>query len=196
MLKFNRVDGRAILDAEHLILIPEFKSLEDKLDPEMSFRVFTYIHVISKVDSKAPFFTADDLEIQLLAQKNYFSKEYPYPEALQTDIALALNAYLKAFEKPETRVLKLFNNKIDQLSKMIKDTTPVINEYTTSSGSKGFSSNVDILTKAMEKIDSLMITKAKLEAKLRNESEGKGSVRGGKKPSKLEREHAQKMINE
>ena len=73
---------------------------------------------------------------------------------------------------------------------MIKDTTPKIEENTNpTTGAVTFSSNVDILTKAMEKIDSLMVTKSKLEAKLRNESSGKGSVRGGKKPSKLERGH-------
>lgn len=190
MLYFDQVNGKAVLDATHLILIPEFKVLQRKLTPEMTSRVFTYIHVISKVDTKAPFFLSDDAEIDALAKRNYFTVEYPYPNDIQDKIDAALNAYLKAYETPEARVLKLFNSKIDQLSTMIKDTTPKIKENKNpTTNAITFSSNVDILTKAMEKIDSLMVTKSKLEAKLKNESDGKGSVRGGKKPSKLERDH-------
>ena len=189
MLYFNQENGRAVLDATHLLLIPEFRRLQRKLTPEMTSRVFTFIHAIAKVDPKAPFFTADDAEIVALAKRNYFTEEYPYPNEVQDKITAALNAYLKAYETPEARVLKLFNSKIDQLSTMIKDTTPKIEENTNpTTGAITFSSNVDILTKAMEKIDSLMVTKSKLEAKLRNESDGKGVVRGGKKPSKLERD--------
>ena len=189
MLYFNQENGRAILDATHIILIPEFRRLQRKLTPEMTSRVFTFIHAIAKVDPKAPFFSADDAEIEALAKRNYFTEEYPYPDEVQDKIDAALNAYLKAYETPEARVLKLFNSKIDQLSTMIKKTVPKIEENTNpTTGAVTFSSNVDILTKAMEKIDSLMVTKSKLEAKLKNESDGKGSVRGGKKPSKLERD--------
>ncbi len=193
MLYFDQINGKAVLNATHLILIPEFQVLQRKLTPEMISRVFTYIHCIAKVDSKAPFFTADDAEVDALAKRNYFTEDHPFPEdeRIVDAIQKALDAYLKAYETPEARVLKLFNSKIDQLSTMIKDTTPKIEENTNpTTNAVTFSSNVDILTKAMEKIDSLMVTKSKLEAKLRNESSGKGgSVRGGKKPSKLERGH-------
>ena len=102
MLYFDQVNGKAVLDATHLILIPEFQILQRKLTPEMISRVFTYIHCISKVDSKAPFFTADDAEVDALARRNYFTEEYPYPEEGHIKIAInaALNAYLKAYETP------------------------------------------------------------------------------------------------
>ena len=189
MLHFDMQNQIAVVDATNVILIPELGRLYTKLNLALRDKVFTYIHVVAQIDTKAPFFSADPEEIRDLALRNYFNEEVPFPDRYANPIENALTAYIKAYETPEVRMVKIFNEKIDQLRKLIKDTTPEIVKVTNpNTGVVSFSSNVDILTKTMEKIDSLMATKERLEAKIRRESEGKGSFRGNKKPSRLERE--------
>lgn len=189
---------QVLIDAQHLMLIPELKRINRMFKKDVRERIFTYIHVCARLDPKAPFFTADPNEIEALAQRNYFIEETDADGAFPTDpksiklITDGLKAYVKAYESPEVRMVRIFNDKIDQIRKLVKDTNPEIVKTTNpTTGAVSFSSNVDILTKSMEKIDSLMATKERLEAKIRRESEGKGSVRGGKKPSRLERKSMQ-----
>lgn len=184
---------QAQIDAQHLLLIPELRKLHRKFSKDVWERVITYIHVCSRLDPKAPFFTADENEIRELARRNYFTGEVPYPDAFTDLVDEGLAAYVKAYEIPEVRMVRIFNDKIDQIRKLVKDTDPEIVKTTNpTTGAVSFSSNVDILTKSMEKIDSLMATKERLEAKIRRESEGRGTARGGKKPSRLERKQMQK----
>jgi len=195
MLHFDMKNGIAVIDATTVLLIPEMLTAHKMFKGLMRDKVFTYIHVCAKLDPSAPFFTAEKTEIESLARNNYFNEEFPFPTQAREKLVLdkGLKAYVKAFETAEVRILKLFDDKIDQIKKTIEDTSPQIVENTNpTTGAVTFSSNIDIITKSMEKIDSLLIAKARLEAKIRNESEGKGSVRGGKKPSRLERKSIQK----
>ena len=182
-------NGIAVIDATTVLLIPEVLKMHKKFKGIMRDKVFTYMHVCARLDPRAPFFTAEESEIQALAKQNYFNEEFSFP-TIEAEIKIVENAviaYKGAFEKAEVRILKLFDDKIDQIKNVIKDTEPQIVENTNpTTGAVTFSSNIDIITKSMEKIDGLLISKARLEAKIRNESEGKGSIRGGKKASRLE----------
>jgi len=189
MLHFDMKNGIAVIDATTVLLVPEMLKAHKRFKGLMRDKVFTYIHVCARLDPSAPFFTAEESELNELAKQNYFNAEFPFPtipnELLLVEKALA--AYKKAFEKAEVRILKLFDDKIDQIKNVIKDTEPQIVENTNpSTGAVTFSSNIDIITKSMEKIDGLLIAKARLEAKIRNEAEKEGSIRGGAKMSRLE----------
>ena len=187
-------NGLAVIDAATVLTIPEMLVVHKKFKGLMRDKVFTYIHICARLDTKAPFFTAEESEIEELAKQNYFDEEFPFPtdDHRANIIAEGLKAYKKAFEKAEVRILKLFDDKIDQIKDVIKDTSPQIVENTNpTTGATTFSSNIDIITKSMEKIDGLMIAKSRLEAKIKNEAEGKGSIRGGKKASRLERKSIQ-----
>jgi len=186
-------NGIAVIDAITVLAIPEMLVVHKKFKGLMRDKVFTYIHIVARLDPTAPFFSAEENEIEGLAKQNYFDEEFPYPADghRMNIISEGLKAYKKGFEKAEVRILKLFDDKIDQIKTVIKDTDPKIVENTSNTGVITFSSNIDIITKSMEKIDGLMVAKSRLEAKIRNESEGKGSVRGGKRPSRLERKSIQ-----
>lgn len=186
MLKFDMANGVAVIDGLHLKAIPEFEELYEKLDPITRDRVFTYIHILSKVDKSAPFFTAPEHELLDLIHRQYF-RDVVFPEEHSELIEKALEKYTIAYESAESRILKLFNDKIDSIARMVKNIEPKIVEYVTNAGSKGFASNVDMITKSLKEIDTLRTTKEKLEAKLKGDAEKQGAARGGKRPSRLER---------
>ena len=187
MLHFDMKNGIAIIDATTALTIPKLLEVHKKFKGLMRDKVFTYIHICSRLDPQVPFFTAEEDEIRELSKQNYFNEEFPFPDAHAELIETALQKYKEAFDKPEVRILKLFDDKIDQIKNIIRDTKPKIVENTNpTTGAVTFSSNIEIITKSMEKIDGLLVAKARLEAKIRNESEGKGTFRGGKKPSRLE----------
>lgn len=192
MLHFNIQKGRVVLDAMSLSLKSVQKVYED-YDPDVAIRVLTYIHIVSRLDPSAPFFSADIKEIHELSARQMFSDEERETMSWEPIRKLALR-YEKAFETPEVRVVKIFNDKIDQIREMIRDTEPTIVEYVTTSGSKGFSSNVPIITKAMQDLDNLLDAKEKLEARVRKQSAKAGRIMGGKSPSRLEASHLKKKI--
>lgn len=190
MLHFDMQNQVAVIDATTAMGVPEILRIYKKFNknPDLRDRVLTYIHIVSKLDPKAPFFGAESTEIADLAKSTYFTETTPFPTDAENQINVAMAQYIKAFEKAEVRILKLFDDKIDQIKNLIAKTVPKIEENTNPvSGAVTFTTNIDIITKSLEKIDGLLVAKGKLEAKIRNESEGKGSVRGGKKPSLLER---------
>lgn len=195
MLKFDMANGIAIIDGLHLKTIPEFQELYNILDPVKRDRVFTYIHVRAKLDKNAPFFDAEDSELKDLAYKNYFDEEHPFPAAAEGVIETALKNYIAAYEKIGAKVLKLFNKKIHQITKMIEDVEPKMVEYTTSSGSKGFATNVDMIAKSLKEMDALQTAKERLEAKLNSEAEKSGRAKAGRTPSRLERKTMLKSAN-
>jgi hypothetical protein len=188
MLKFDIIQGKVRIDPQNVLMIPELKNLFDLFQGEVRDRVFTYVHVVARLDPAAPFFSSDAEELPQLAKRNYFSNTIPFPEDKTAIIDLAVNAYIRAYETPDVRILKLFDDKIDEIKKMIKDTTPQIAEnHNPTNGAITFTSNIDIITKAMEKIDGLLVVKERLEAKIKNQTGNKGSIRGGKQPSMLEK---------
>lgn len=181
-----------MLDALSMSLKSVQKVYKD-YDPDVAIRVLTYIHIVSRLDPSAPFFSADVKEIHELARRQMFSEAETVEMNWESIDTLSIK-YEKAFETPDVRVVKIFNDKIDQIKNMIKDTEPVIVEYATSSGSKGFSSNVPIITKAMQDLDNLLDAKEKLEARVRKQSVKAGKIMGGKSPSRLEAVHLRKKI--
>ena len=101
------------------------RAVQAKYDPDVAIRVLTYVHIASKIDPRAPFFTADEKEVRDLAMMNIFTpaerKIYKHEE---------FEDYKKWYEKenetPELRMVKIFNDKIDQIREMIKSTKPQV----------------------------------------------------------------------
>jgi len=190
MLNFNLQNGKIVIDA-YSMMIGEIADIveEYKDNPDEGIRVLTYIHLASRIDPKAPFFDADEKEIKQFARNNTW-RLLTRKEQESIDIDRwddAITAYKKAYEGPEARVSRIFNDKIDQINRLIKDTEPQIVSYTTSSGSKGFASNTAIITKAMNDLDNLLDAKDKLKARMKKQSLKEGKVKGGSTPSRLEK---------
>lgn len=190
MLHFNIQKGQVVLDAMSMTL-KSVKEIYKDYDPDVAIRVLTYIHVVSRMDPTAPFFSADVKEIHELSKRQFFPED-EWATINWENVDKLADKYEKVYETPELRVVKIFNDKIDQIREMIKDTTPSIVGYITTSGSKGFSSNVPIITKAMQDLDSLLDAKEKLEARVRKQSAKAGKIMGGKAPSRLEAKHLKK----
>jgi len=185
MLNFNLQNGKVVLDAYTMMIAEIRQIVEDfKDNPDEGIRVLTYIHIASRLDPKAPFFGAKEEEVKELASRNTWRENIPENLSDYDDV---ITAYKKAYEGAESRVSIIFTDKIDQISKMIKDTIPEIVAYTTSSGSKGFATNTAIITKAMSDLDNLLDAKEKLQARMQKQVLKEGKIMGKKTPSRLEK---------
>jgi hypothetical protein len=123
MLNFNLQNGKVAIDPYSMMLkciknvLREYNS-----DPDEAIRVLTYIHIVAKIDPKAPFFGAKDSEIRELAVANIWNN-IPKADRKKLDFTAYddyIKEYKKAYEGPEARVVNIFNNKIDQISELIK----------------------------------------------------------------------------
>jgi hypothetical protein len=183
MLKFDIEKGKVLIDGIHLAT-STFKKLKKEYDEELFTKILLYIHLKSQVDSTAPFFTANYQELEKLVTAEAFDKKDLAKIDFKKLNKLA-DDYKKMYETPELRIVNIFNRKVDQIRDLIDSTTPSIIEYTTNSGTTGYSSNLNIITKAMSELDDLLDVKDKLEAKIRRQ-ETAGKMRGKKTPSMLE----------
>lgn len=190
MLNFNLQNGKVAIDPYSMMLkciknvLKEYNS-----DPDEAIKVLTYIHIVAKIDPKAPFFGAKDSEIRELAVANIWNN-IPKADRKKLDFTAYddyIKEYKKAYEGPEARVVNIFNNKIDQISELIKNTSPEIVKYTTTSGSQGFATNTNMITKAMNDLDALLDAKDKLQARMEKQGLKEGKIKGKTTPSRLEK---------
>jgi hypothetical protein len=185
MLEYNIAEGKVRIDGVDLSL----KFISDTLDkyPEqLALKILTYMHLVSKVDSKAPFFTADEKEISTLVSNQIFESS-EFKKLNKKSLNDLVTEYKKTYETPEIRIVNIFNNKVDQIRELIESTEPEIEKVVTNSGAVSFVSNVQLITKTMNELGDLLDVKDKLEAKIRKQNVA-GSMRGGKTPSLLEKQ--------
>lgn len=187
MLEYQIVKGKVTVDAKS-IQIKELFDIWDAHTTDKATAYLTWIHLTARIDPEAPFYSADEQEIEELVTSQVFKKA-PADKVFD-QLRSARKAYLTAYEKPEVRMVNIYNDKIDALRKLIQSTEPQIEKYITNSGSIGFASNTKALTDLMEGVDKLVDTRDRLEAKIRKDTQDK-TIRGGKKLSLLE----QKKVN-
>lgn len=188
MLTFNQQNGKVVIDA-YTRMISEIEEVVEKFkeDPDEGIRVLTYIHLCARIDPKAPFFEASETDIWELAERNVWRGEPQEKEAIES-YKKVVSPYRAAFSGPESNAITIFNDKIYQIQRLIKDTKPEIVKYETAAGSKGFASNVATISKAMKDLDDLLDAKEKLQARLQKHVQKEGKIQGKKQPSRLERQ--------
>jgi hypothetical protein len=65
---------------------------------------------------------------------------------------------------PEIRMLKSIDKKIDEISTMLDDNIPIIEESVTNSGETKFNSNLPIMLNAFAKLETIMKSKVLLQS--------------------------------
>jgi hypothetical protein len=72
-------------------------------------------------------------------------KELKVPKATEDKFKLATDLFLMYNSTPEIRMLKSIDKKIDEISTMLDDNIPIIEESVTNSGETKFNSNLPIM---------------------------------------------------
>ena len=188
MLKFTIAEGKVIVDPLHASL-DIVKKVTNKYKTD-AVAVLTYIHLMSRIDPSAPFFTAQQDELQELVKRQLFT-DTQWKKLNKKQLSAWVEEYKKMYEPPEVRAVNIFNEKIDQIQRLIKDTEPEIIVNTSTSGVTTFASNLKIITDTMKELETLLTAKEKLEAKIRKETT-LGKMRAGKTPSMLEKKMMKK----
>jgi len=115
----------------------------------------------------------------------YGKRDYKFSEEELMLLQPAVDCYAKHNVTPEERVVEVFDKKIDQIKQVLEKTEPeFIKNTNANSGEVKFTSNIDIITKALKEIDNILEAKGKVKAKVLRESVG-GKVRGNLKRSAL-----------
>jgi hypothetical protein len=82
---------------------------------------------------------------------------------------------------PEIRMLKSIDKKIDEISTMLDDNIPIIEESVTNSGETKFNSNLPIMLNAFAKLETIMKSKVLLQSAIAK-TVGAGRKKGMSQP--------------
>lgn len=186
MIKFTVSKGKLALDP-NIVLFNELHDLFKCANGEQYLQVIYFRH--SK-DSENPFRDLDRRVAEENIFRTVFNKsswdELKTPPLTEKRFLVAEALFLEYNTTAESRLLDSINRKFDQISKLLNDTTPIIEESVTNSGETKFSSNLTIILNLFTKIETIMKSKTLLmNAILKQEGEGK--VRGGGTTSFRER---------
>ena len=184
---FNVARGRITVDPKTL-MVKELRDIyeEDKsTTKEKAIEILTFVHLASRIDEEAPFFTAREDEVRHLAAQNAF-RTTKLEDVHKYDNVI--KAYQKAYQSPESRFITVYNDKIDQCHDVIKNTNVVIKEnINEKTGAVTYTSNFPIIDKIMTQMNSILDTKEKIELRIRKQSAKDSKVRGQRDPSFLEK---------
>lgn len=178
MLKFTLVKGKIVLD-QNIVLFNELSDLYDIPRGENLLRVIYYMH---SRDEDNPF---RDISQRVL-EENVLQitlavgtwKEVNLTKKEKTLFSAAEKHYIAYTTTPESRLEKSMDRKIDELSKLMDDTEPVIKITYPKSGEVKFNSNLSIILNLFTKVESLMKSKNVLRGAILKQ-ENTGKVRGG-----------------
>lgn len=178
MLSFTILKGEIVLDP-NIILFKEFSDLYALPKGKKLLQVIYHRH---SRDKENPFKDLDERVKDENIFMAIFNKKDQKSLKLTAKETNLLNAAEKVFLRynstAESRLLASMNTKLDQISEMLDDTDPIIDQTITNSGETKFNTNLTIMLNLFSKIESIMKSKTILQnAILKQESEGK--IRGG-----------------
>lgn len=190
MLSFGTSRGRIVIDPKSLF-IKEFRDLWASVELSKATDILTYVHISAQIDPDAPFFSSRSDEVQQLAAKNTWGEKYEETININ-EYDYLIDAYLDSFEKAESRMLRSFDNKIDQFTDLLADTTPEISKSTNAKlGTFTYVTNVKSVISVMKEIRSLIKEKREIESIIKEESHKESKVWGQKRSSYLEKKKMQ-----
>ena len=182
MLNFTLVKGKIVLDP-NIVLFEELDELYKIKRGESLLRVIYYHH---SVDEENPFKDLDKRMVtenilQAVFKKSNW-KEIGLTEKEKAKYKAAEKLYIKHNQTAEKRLYISIDKKLDEISFMLDETTPAIEETITKSGEIKFTTNLNIILNLFTKIETILKGKTVLESSIRN-TENKGRLRGGGKSS-------------
>lgn len=149
--------------------------------------VLSYVHLVSQIDPDAPYFNSREDEVSELAARDIWGKDY----AERVDLSAfddVVAAYMTAYDKPENRMLRVFNHKIDQFQTVLDETDPEIQKSTNlKTGTFNFVSNTRAMTQLMKEINNLMDEKDALQQRIKQIQTKDHKVWGDRRQSILDK---------
>jgi len=186
MIKFTIVKDRVVLDP-NIVLFKELKDLYDQPNGDKYLQVIYYTH---STDPENPFRDLDAKVLEENILRIVFNKatweELNMSDDLKQKFKAAEDTFLYYNTTSETRLLKSINKKLDEISTMLDDTIPAIEQFTTATGEIKFNSNMTIMLNTFSKIEVIMKSKTLLTEAIAK-SEGVSKVKRGGTTSFRER---------
>lgn len=178
MLKFTLVKGKIVLDP-NIVLFKELHDIYKSKDGNKYLQVIYYLHsrepdnpfrdidkrMIEENVLRAVFNVSDWKELNMSPKQN---KMYENASAI----------FQKYNTTPESRLESTIDFKLDEITKLIRDTKPVIEQNEVASGETKFNTNLTIILNMFSKVESIMKSKNILQTAIRKQ-EGATRVRGG-----------------
>lgn len=150
-------------------------------DKKRAISLLTYIHLISRIDSEAPFSNLSYKDVREKASKLIWDGNNDFLGFSEIDVEDIVKEYQLAYEKPEEAVVRAYNEKIHEVREVLEAQEIVLKE------NKGkYVSNFAILHKMMKELVTLINCRDELKKIIRRDASDEfGST--GKKLSILER---------
>jgi hypothetical protein len=178
MIKFTIVSGKLVLDP-NIVLFDELHDLYKCKNGEKYLQV---IHFRHSKDTDNPFKDLDKRVIDQNIYQTVFKKdtwdELKTPKSTEAKFIVAEALFVKYNNTAESRLLESMDMKFDQISTLLNDTTPSIEESVLASGKVEFTSNLTIILNLFTKIETIMKSKTLLTNAIMKQ-EGAGRIRGG-----------------
>lgn len=178
MIKFTIAGGKLVLDP-NIVLFEELNSLYKSRNGEKYLQVIYYRH--SK-DNDNPFKDLDKRVVDKNIYQTVFKKDswqaLKVPKETEAKFRVAESLFIKYNATAESRLLESLDRKFDQISTLLDDTTPSIEESTLASGKIEFTSNLTIILNLFTKIETIMKSKKLLTDTIMKQG-GIGRLKGG-----------------
>lgn len=179
MISFTIVKDKIVLDP-NIVLFKELSALyKHKPRGEKLLRVIYYLH---SRDKENPFRDLDQsIVLENVLQVVFNVGSWDELKLTETEKKLyrdAENIFIQYNLTAEARLEKAIDKKMDEITKMLNETKPAIEESVTKSGEVKFTTNLNIILNLFTKIETIMKSKNVLRNAILKQ-EGEGKVRGG-----------------
>jgi Leucine-rich repeat (LRR) protein len=186
MIKFTLVGGKVVLDPNIVLFEPLHKLYKSKNGP----KYLQVIYYMNSTDPDNPFrdfdpFVLEENVLMTIFKKNSFESLKMSGE-LKLLFQEAEDIFIKHNSTPEKRLLKAVDKKLDEISTMLNENIPKIEESVSEIHGTKFSTNLNIMLNAFTKIEVIMKSKTLLQNAVLK-ADGAGKVRGGGSTSFRER---------
>lgn len=186
MIKFTISGGKLVLDPNIVL----FKVLQDLYNVPDGHKFLQVIYYNNSTSPDNPFRDLDNRVKEENILRTVFNKstwkELKVPKNIESKFEEAEAFFIKYNSTPETRLLSSIDRKLDEISSMLDDNIPTIEESVTNSGETKFNSNLTIMLNAFSKIETIMKSKTLLQNTI-SKTEGAGRTKGGASTSFRER---------
>lgn len=186
MIRFTIVKGKIVLDP-NIVLFKALDTLYKMKRGEKLLQVISFTH---SRENDNPFKNVSQIVLEENILQAVFNKatweELKITKAEQIAYDDAEDVFIKFNQTSESRLERSINKKLDEISDMLDETKPRIEQNYTKSGEIKFTSNLGIILNLFTKIETIMKGKTILQnAIMKQESAGK--VKGGGTTSFRER---------
>lgn len=196
MIRFIKGQRDVEIDAKSLILKPLRDIYYAQEDRTSATKILTYIHVVSQVDPDAPFYEVREDEIRELAARNIWGPDWKQEaEGGLGQYEQLIADYLNAYDKPERRGVRIYNNLLDQIDDLIVSTPPSISKsINVNTGTFSWQQNTKAITDLMKSKNSIVKERDELADRIKNSGQKNAKVRGEKALSFSEKKQLEREL--